>query len=228
MAGAVVQAKTAVANTPTTPASITLDSAATAGNTLVVVYGGDGYVTSGNKPSGFTEPTGARQETFLGHYVWYRVAAGGETTITCTPGSAVPWAMCAIEVSGVGALDVSNGQLTASAGSSYTTPAVTPSAGARFGVASIGGSSSTADITDLDTWLSSYTEAADIGTSLGSGTRDRVGLATRSFTADGVSTESSGATYTGPAPQSRTGIILVFQESTASSPWTYGYDVRIG
>src|SRR3954468_7257498 len=122
MAGAVVQSKTAVANTATSPASITLNTAATAGNTLVVIYGGDEYVPSGNRPSGFSEPTGGRQETFLGHYVWYKVAAGGETTFTATPGSAVPWVMIALELSGVSSLDVSNGQLTATGANTYNTP----------------------------------------------------------------------------------------------------------
>lgn len=222
MAGAVVQAKTVAQNTALSPASITLNSAATAGNTLIVIYGGDDYVTLANRPSGFTEPTGARQETFLGHYVWYKVAAGGETTLTATPGSAVPWCMIALELSGVGALDVSNGQLTATGANTYNTPTVTPTAGARFAVASIGGSLNANFNTGMGSWTNSYIEQADIATTLGAGTRDNIAAATLSFTADGVTGTSTTATWDAAiSPQSRTGIILVFAESSASTaqPW---------
>jgi hypothetical protein len=227
MAGAVVQFKTLAQNTASGSAAITLDTAATAGNTLVVAYAGDGYVTSGNKPSGFTEPSGARQETFLGHYVWYKTAAGGETTLTATPSSSVTFAMLALELSGVGALDVSGGQLVATGGNTYSTPAVTPTAGPRFAVASIGGSNNAAFNTGVGSWTNGFTEQADVATTLGSGTRDNVSAATLAFTADGVATLDTTATWDAAiSPQSRTGIILVFAESAPS--WSYGYSVRIG
>ncbi|MFC7276228.1 hypothetical protein ACFQS1_19725 [Paractinoplanes rhizophilus] len=222
MAGVVVQVKSLAQNTATGTASITLDSPATAGNKLVVVYGGDDYVTSGNKPAGFTEPTGGRQETFLGHYVWYKTAAGGETTFSCTPGSSVTWCMIALELSGVGSLDVSNGTLQQSSGTTMTTPAVTPSAGNRFAVASIGGSFNGAFNTGVGSWTNGYTETADVATTLGSGTRDNISVASLSFTADGVSGTSTGITWdNGVTPQSRTGIILVFQEAApaTATPW---------
>jgi adhesin HecA-like repeat protein len=215
VAGAVVQVKTKAQNTTATPATITFDTAATAGNTIVAIYGGDDYVTSGNKPSGYTEPTGARQETFLGHYVWYKTAAGGETTINATPNAAAFYTMIALELSGVGTLDVSNGTLIQSAATTMTTPTVTPTAGARFAVGTIGGSS-TAGSTSMGAWTSSFIEAADVATTLASGTRDNIGAATLSFTADGVTGISTGVTWdAGASPQSRTGIILVFQESAA-------------
>lgn len=231
MAGSIVQAKTTIANTATTPASVTFSPAATAGNTLVFIYGGDDYVTLANRPSGFTEPTGARQETFLGHYVWYKVATGGETTVSATPNAGATFGVIGLEIAGVGALDVSNGTLSASSGTTMTTPTVTPTAGGRYAVGSIGGSLSSAFNTGMGSWTNSYTEQADVATVLGAGTRDNVGVATLSLTADGVTGTSTGVTWDGGiTPQTRTGIILVFQESAGPPPssWTYGYDVRIG
>lgn len=217
MAGAVVQVKAAVANTATTPASVTLDAPATAGNILVGVYAGDDYVTSGNRPSGFSEPTGGRQETFLGHYVWYKTAAGGETTISATPNAAATHVMLALELSGVSGLDVSNGQLAASSGTTYTTPTITPSAGGRFLVGTIGFSahSSVTVTSATDTWLNSFVEAVDGFTTPSGATRDVVGVATLSVTADGLTGYDTGATAGGVAgtPQTRTGIILAFTES---------------
>lgn len=216
MAGAVVQFKQLAQNTNTTPASITLDTPATAGNTIVVIYGGDDYVASGSKPSGFTEPTGARQETFLGHYAWYKAAAGGETTFSATPGSAVPWCMIALELSGVGALDVSNGQLTASSATNYSTPTLTPSAGNRFAVATIGGSANVAFPGGVGSWTNSFVEVADVATTLASGTRDNISAATLSFVASGGTIDTNATWDSGFTPQSRTSILLVFAESGAA------------
>lgn len=218
MAGVVVQSKTKAQNTTTASGSITFDSPAAAGNTIVVIYGGDDYVTSGNKPSGFTEPTGARQETFLGHYVWYKVAAGGETTVSFTLSGPATHAIIALELSGVGALNTSNGTLSQSAGTTMTTPAVTPTAGARFAVATIGGSLNAAFNTGMGSWTNSYAEQADVATTLGSGTRDNIAVATLSFTADGTSSTSTGVTWDNAVtPQARTGIILVFAETAAGT-----------
>jgi len=216
VAGAVVQAKTKAQNTAATPATITFDNPVAAGNTIVAIYGGDDYVTSGNRPSGYSEPTGGRQETFLGHYVWYKTAAGGETTINATPNAAAFYTMIALELSGVGTLNVSNGTLNATGANTMTTPTVTPTAGARFAVATIGGSLNANFNTGMGNWTGSFNEAADVATSLASGSRDNIGAASLSYSADGVTGISATATWDGAlSPQSRTGIILVFNEAAA-------------
>lgn len=135
-----VQVKTGAQNTGLSTVTATLDSAATVGNLLVLIVGADDYRSG--VPTGYTESAGAAQETFLGHYLWWKVAAGGETSAAYTIGSAAPSAWLFAEFPGIAAspYDVSGGQLAQSSGTSYTTATITPSAGSRMLIASIGGS----------------------------------------------------------------------------------------
>jgi hypothetical protein len=194
-------------------------SAATANNLIVVVVGADDYRTA--VPTGFTESTGCRQETFMGCYLWWKVAAGGETTLASyTIGSASPSTWIAFEVSGLttSPYDISAGQLVASSGTSYTTPAIAPTAGGRYLIGVIGGSLNNT-LSGVDTWLDSFVEWSDSSTANGSGTRDTVGAADRSVTGDGSTTFSTGATYSGSVSvQSRVGIIIAFKESAGGGP----------
>src|SRR5690349_25131044 len=65
---------------------------ASAGELIVLVVSADDYNTT--PPTGYTESTGCGQEGFLGHYLWWKIAAGGETSVQYTIGSAVPSAWC--------------------------------------------------------------------------------------------------------------------------------------
>lgn len=233
MPATVVQNLEAAQNTGL--ATVTVNhSAATAGNLLILVVGADDYRTTvgGGRPesSGYTLPTGGSQQTFLGHYVWYKVATGGETSVQYTIGSASPSCWEFYEVSGLDAApyDTSNGQLAGSSATTYTTPAITPSAGERWLFASIGGSLSSA-LSGVDTWINSFVELNDTFTTLGSGTRDVISGAERTVTADGVAAYSTGATYSGAvSPQSRTGIILSFKVAAAGSSVNAGEASGIG
>jgi hypothetical protein len=68
----------------------------------------------------------------------------------------------------------------------------------------------------LGTWINSLTETSEVNTTLGSGTRDLIGLATREYTADGVTSTSGGATYT-DGVGCRSGIIAVFKVAAADA-----------
>ena len=81
----VVQTKTGNSTLATTAA--TWNTSATAGNLLIILVASDDY--NATPPTGFTESTGCGQESFLGHYLWWKVAAGGETSVNYTIGSAV-------------------------------------------------------------------------------------------------------------------------------------------
>lgn len=222
MAASVVQNLEGAQNTAL--ATVTVPhSAATANNLLLLVVGADDYRTTagGSRPesSGYTLSTGCGQETFLGHYVWWKVAAGGETSVQYTIGSAATSCWEFYEVSGLttSPYDISNGQLAGSAGNTYTTPAITPSAGDRYLFASMGGSLSAANPTGMGTWLNSFTELNDTFNTLGSGTRDVIGAADLSVTANGSTSYSTGATYDATSPQTRTGIILAFKVAAAGT-----------
>jgi hypothetical protein len=68
----------------------------------------------------------------------------------------------------------------------------------------------------MGAWTNSFVEQADVATTLASGTRDNIGVAALSYTADGVTGISTGVTWDGAvSPQSRTGIILVFNEGAS-------------
>lgn len=209
---AVVQSKGGAQNTGLATVTASWDTPATAGNLLMVIVGSDDYRPPGGIPAGFTESTGCKQETNLGHYVWWKVAAGGETSTTYTIGSASTSVWATIEVSGLDTApyDISAGQFTASGASSYTTPTITPSAGDRFLVASMGGSTSAANFTGLSAWLNGFIEIVDTTNTKASGTRDIIGAATLSVTADGATGYSSGASYS-PNATARVGIIIAFK-----------------
>lgn len=193
---------------------------ATANRLLVLIVGSDDYKT-GN-PSGYTLSTGCSQQTYLGHYVWWKIAAGSETSVQYTIGSASPSAWIVLEFDNIetsSSLDVSNGQNTTGGASNYTTPAVTPSTGRRFAIASMGASNTT-NWTGIATWLNSYTEVAESFNNSG-GTKDIVAAATLALDGDGATTTSSGATYS-PSLQAKTGIILVFKVAAAGGGTTRG------
>lgn len=219
MAASLVQSKSAAQNTGDATVDLVWDTPATTGNLLIGIVGADDYAAS--PPSGFTQSTGCGQETFLGHYVWWKVSTGGETAVTYTIGSASPSCWITMEWSGLEAspYDISNGQFTATSSTSYTTPAIAPTTGERLLIASMGFSLNNT-LTSMASWLNSFTEVAnaDIATTLGSGTRDLIGAASRSVTGDGSTTFSSGATATASGtPQSRTGIIIAFKVSSGAA-----------
>lgn len=219
MAASIVQSKSAAQNTGLATVSVTWDTPATAGNLLYITIASDDYRTAGGTPSGFTQSTGCGQETFHGHYVWWKVATGGETSVSYTIGSASPSCWITAEISGLESspLDTSNGQLVQASGDSYTTPTITPTTGDRFLMASMA-FSKTNSFTGMDTWLNSFSEFQDIFTTLGSGTRDHVGAATRSVTGDGSTGFSSGSTSAGTGtPTARSGIIIAFKVAGAAA-----------
>lgn len=212
-----VQSNSGAQNSGLATVTATWASPATAGNLLVLIVGSDDYAAS--PPSGWTQSTGCKQETFLGHYVWWKVAAGGETSVNYTIGSAATSAWITAEYLGVHSspYDTSNGQLAASSANTYTTAAVTPGSGDRLLIASMGGSLGAAGLTTTSAWLNSFTAVRDSATVLGSGTRDLVGYAERIVTADGATGYSSGCTYNISA-ESRTGILIAMKAAPAAAP----------
>lgn len=228
MSAAIVQSKSAAQNTGLATVAATWNTPATAGNVLIVIVGADDYISAGNRPSGFTFSTGMGQEGFLGHYLFWKVAAGGETSVNYTIGSASPSCWITAEISGLTAspYDVSNGNLNSSAATTATTPTITPSTGDRYVIASVGGTYSAGAFTGVDTWTNSFAEQQDIFTTLGSGTRDLCSYADRSVTGDGVTGFSTGATFSGSVtPQNQTTLIIAFKVATGGTPPTVAQEL---
>jgi hypothetical protein len=221
----VVQVNSGANNAPGSGTqTASLSGAATANNQIVLVVGADDYAAS--PPSGFTQHTGCAQQTFLGHYLWRKTATGGETSISYTIGSASPSCWIVMECSGLDSAspyDTSNGQFAQSSATNYDTPTITPTSGDRLLVATIGGSLNSAFGTGMGAWTNSFAEQGDVWTTLGSGTRDSIGLAILAVTANGSTGYTTNATWDGGmSPQSRTGVIMALKvagaASAASSP----------
>lgn len=234
MPATIVQQKTHIQNSPLATVTITLDAPATAGNQLIIVFGGDAYVPSVAIPTTFIEPEGGRQERYLGHYLWHKTAIGGEATVTFSPQSACShiWAIYEVSgLSGAGSLIASAGQGVGPGASSttYSTPNLSLTAGNLFVIASIGGTT-TQTFTPLDGWTNGYAKQADLATAVGNGgTNDSMGVATRSLTANANDITTTAATWGGTlSPESRTSIIAAFNVGGLDvTPPTVPSNIRI-
>lgn len=100
--------------------SVTLDTGATAGNLLVAAACSDATLTA---PSGFALAEDAVDAQ--GAYIWWKTAAGGETTLTVTPGVSRPVALVVAEYSGItttSPVDATNFAVFSGAPSTSATP----------------------------------------------------------------------------------------------------------
>ena len=101
--------------------SVTLDTPATAGRLLVAGGCSDATLTA---PSGFSLAEDAVDAQ--GAYLWYKIAVGGETTFTITPGVSRPCALVVAEYSGIAASPLDQVSFSLSSGA----PTVSASPGA--------------------------------------------------------------------------------------------------
>lgn len=223
MAASIVQSKAAAVNTGDASVDISFNSTPTSGNVVVLCVGSDDYKTAEATDNGvsMTLSNECAQENFMGCYLWWRVSSGGNA-FQYNIGSAATSCWILLEISGLDATpyDGSEGQFVQASSESYTTPNLTPTAGDRLLLALMGFTRS-ANFTTLDTWLNSFTEIVDISTTLGSGTRDQIGIAQRSVTANGSTAYSSGATSDGTGTaNSRYGIIIAFEVAAGGTDVT--------
>ena len=138
MAIAIVKSNEGTSTSATVTASFA--TAPADGNVVVLCFASDDY--NGTPNAGWTQSTGMEQQVDHGGYIWWKAASGGSNSFQYTIGSATNSSWILVELSGVdtSAIDVSNGQSTATGGSTYTTPSVTPSTGARLALAAFGAS----------------------------------------------------------------------------------------
>jgi hypothetical protein len=214
MAASLVKSASGTSTTATT--NPTFGSATTSGNLIVLGFAADDY--NGTPGTGWTQSTGMEQQTFHGGYLWWRISTG-ETSYSYVIGSATNSAWAIAEFSGIDATpyDTSNGQFTTADGTTYTTPTITPSTGGRLLVTVMGGSkvANLAAIT-WGTWVNSFTQIATVGSG-GSGTNDVIGMAYRLVTGNGSTTYSGGATPSSGTLESRSGLIISFEESAGGA-----------
>lgn len=208
--GDVVQSNEGLGTTSTT--SPTFATAPTSGNLVILAFASDDYNGTPNSP--WTQPSGGEQQTFHGGYLWYHIS-DGSNSYQYTIGSNSPSAWVLAEIEGpfdASPLDVSNGTLSTSGGSSLATPSVTPSTGDRVALATYGASSASTLAARTATFSNSFTTIRDIGASTG-GTKDFIALGSRTLTGNGsTSYNTTGTISAGGAPDSQSAIIAVFKK----------------
>jgi hypothetical protein len=145
--------------TNTASATATFGFTATAGRLLVLVLSQGAYRTG--VPSGWTEPTGGAQQTYIGFYTYYKIAAGGETSVTYDTSVAQSTAWMVFEFDNVDTAtpyDTSAGSYLQDGGTNtLTTSSITPSSGRRLVIAAIGAQNGFNDISNTSGWTNSFT-----------------------------------------------------------------------
>lgn len=184
------------ANTDATIA-ITFDDPATGGNLLIALYS----ARTGSTSSGAVTPSGWTRyaNDFSGpsfdggaSTIFYKIAAGGETTITITKGGSDYASLEVSEYSGNLSFDTADDADSVAASTSLATDAITPAGTNVLLYAAFNQSARTATYT----WGSSFTELSDVnvytsGPSSTSGYRIVTG-ASGSYSATATSSESDG------------------------------------
>ncbi len=180
-AAAIVQSGNANNNGGSSPISLSFGSAATAGNLLILICGYNG-TSSFTPTSGFS--TAIANSGTVSQGIYYKVAAGGESSLTCTyTGAAGGTGSIQIyEVSGLRTLNPLDGTGTAS-GSSGTgsSGSVTTTYANTFLIASL----TSATSGGISGWTSSFTAGQSGQTGGKPSTRTSYASAYRSVTATG-------------------------------------------
>lgn len=197
--------------TSTTATTTPTFTAQASGVVLFLAVAADAY-RSGT-PSGWTLVTGGAQEVYLGHYLFYKVSNGTETSVSYTLSGVYHSAYAVLAVANVNTsslFDASGGQSAIGFATAYSTPTVTTTSGRRISIATIGASNGPRSMTGVGSWTNGYTELADVRTSPPLGTtQDELGIATLVF--DGGSTTSTQATFETDNADSASGIIAVLR-----------------
>ena len=173
-----------------TSVSATLTSVA-AGNTIVAVCGATTNVTLAMTTSGFS--SAINQSGTPSQAIFYKVATGGETTITCNSGaSSTRLGIHAYNYSGMETTSVLDGTPGSNTGTS-TTPSTGSTTTTLASTVLVGGITTAGD-TGFATWTNTFTERNDFQNSGNPGLRGGYGGADRIVSSTG--TYSTGATIT--------------------------------
>jgi hypothetical protein len=225
------QAKAASNTVATTSVSISLDAPATAGNLILVYSTPDKTAASIPPPTGFTLVPGMQHLTGPGvsGALFYKIAAGGEQSITCTHtgDSTIFFAAAAIELSNVRAdapidlsvINIGNTKpeldprtLALSTGTSITSSA-NQMAVAFWSVDSLNSIDSATSVG----WNGGFTARTDVGvTTRSAGSQPGLSVATLPVLTQG-STVSTAFSWTGDTDDERMGILVTVRPAAAST-----------
>jgi len=222
-----VQDWTSTTTTTTTPATCTLTfgSAATAGTTLLVAVNSDATVGT---PSGYTSLVSSIHNA--GCYLFGKVAAGGETSVTVTPSVSASTCVAMAEIGNLSGaaianrLDVSTSNGAASAAFTWSTGTTGTTAQAdEYAVAVWGYSAAVGTGSDFTTgggnkWINQtngFTEKLDVGTTKAVNTNVGLCIAVKDLSSTGT-VESTVTELNSQATPAET-LIATFKASAAAS-----------
>lgn len=186
------------------------------GTLLLLSVASDAYVT----PSGAGRPesTGwTRLESFegnLGHYLWYKISDGTETSVQYTLSTAVASAHIINAATNIEPTTPVSDQANTAPGSftSGGTPSVTPGSGRRLAVASLATSGSGSRT--MSGWTNGYIEVSEQDSGTG-GYRPTIGIATLAL--DGGVATNTSVTLTDTVDQV-SGITAIFEVGDEPTP----------
>jgi hypothetical protein len=176
--------------------SATLSTPATAGHLLVACANSDATLTT---PSGFTLAASAINAQ--GGYLWYKIASGGEATVTTTPSVSDVVAMAVVEyggVVGVSPLDVTVTNTVSSGGPTTGSPGTTAATAqaVELLVAMVGPHSfAAASPPSSPAWSNSFTDRAGGATAFATASQNAA-LFVADLTTSATGTYTTTATWT--------------------------------
>lgn len=196
----IVQTKQAYAGASATTHSITLDAAATAGNMLLVILFGDKNMGTINTPttSGVTPLTVIQQAnlTSVSGGMAYKVANGGETTITWTWTTSRESCLYVFEISGLTSSPYDVSAMTASgdtAGKTKSTGTTATTAQADELAVAVMMADTQDNCSGGRSWSNSFTEYAHVNST----SREGGSIATKTLSATGTVETTFTTTSTG-------------------------------
>lgn len=185
----------------------TLGSASNASNRLVLFVAGNTTVTT---LSGWTLRTSQVNE--MGHYVYDRAGDGTSSWGWSNSSGQITWVLLEIQA---GSYDTATGSNNISASTTYTTPALTPTAGTRIVIASLGSTTGSSVVRTLSGWTNSFAEQADLCQA--SADYPMQGLAVLdNITANGSTSYSTTGTYS--ASNGRSALIASYATTSGGAP----------
>ncbi len=134
--------------------TLTLPAASSASNTVVAIIAGNTVVTT---PAGWTLRTS--QVNQMGHYLYDRT--GGSTTYTFAFSGTASLTWWIAEIPGAATFDKAASANDATGSGIYSTPSLTPAAGTRLVVASLG-STLAGTVRTISGWTNGFVEQADV------------------------------------------------------------------
>lgn len=202
---AIVQSKSYGSTSQLTSHSITLNSAPTSGNVLVLCVAAD--TTSSGAPAGWTLVTSSVD--FAGCYMYWKVSNGTETTITQALAGTASCCLIVLEISVATTVDKSasttgQGTTTISTGTTAATTAANEIAVAVAGISSGGPA-----VPSVSSWNNSFITVISAATS-GVGIPIKLDVATKILSVTG--TQTATATLASAGSSNNSGIIGTFKQ----------------